>query len=282
MHLVHISPKTKGKLIFNHQESSPVHFFNGRKEDEFLLTINMNGAERQIMTINGISYDFEPFGLIPLLSGQVFSFEKPELVTSWQYSRNFYCLTDSYFEISCLGMLFHGYSGNLFLKLDDEHREKLRGLQQMFIEEFDTIDTIQTDMLQMLVKRLVIITTRLAKEQYLGDKMYEEEKFDLIRQFNLLVDQNYNTEHQVQYYASQLNKSPKTLTRIFAQYGYSPPSAMIQDRIIMEAKRLFYYTSLSAKEIAFELGFTDAGHFSRFFKNATQQNPSDLRKLQHS
>lgn len=280
MHLVHISPKTQGKLIFNYQEASPAHFFSGRKDDEFMLTINLNGAEAQQMTINGVSYTFEPYGLIPLLSGQIFSFEKPELITSWQYSRNFYCLTDSYFEISCLGMLFHDYSGNLFLKLDEEHREKLRVLQQMFIEEFETVDTIQTDMLQMLLKRLVIITTRLAKEQYLSGKVYEEDKFDLIRQFNLLVDQNYNREHQVQYYASQLNRSPKSLTRIFTQYGYSPPSSMIQDRIIMEAKRLFYYTSLSAKEIAFELGFSDAAHFSRFFKNATQQNPSDLRKLQ--
>ncbi|MET1055269.1 MAG: helix-turn-helix domain-containing protein [Pedobacter sp.] len=281
MHLIHISPKTKGKLIFNHQESSPAHFSGGKKEDEFLLTINLNGSESQEMVINGVSHQFEPYGLIPLLSGQIFSFEKPELITSWQYSRNFYCLTDSYFEISCLGMLFHGYSGNLFLRLDEDHREKLRVLQQMFIEEFDTVDTTQTDMLQMLVKRLVIIVTRLAKEQYLSGKVYEEEKFDLIRQFNLLVDQNYSKEHQVQYYASKLNKTPKTLTRIFTQYGYSPPSAMIQERIIMEAKRLFYYTSLSAKEIAYELGFTDAGHFSRFFKNATQQNPSDLRKLQN-
>jgi len=281
MHLTHISPKTKGKLIFTHEEVSPAHLAHERAQDEFLLTIALNGAENQQMTINGAVYEFQAFSMIPLVSGQLFSFDKPELITSWQYSRNFYCLTDSYFEISCLGMLFSGFTGNLFLKLDEDHRQKLRSLQQMFIEEFDTVDTIQTDMLQMLVKRLVIITTRLAKEQYLIGKGYEEEKFDIIRQFNLLVDQNYKNEHQVQYYANLLNKTPKTLSRIFAQYDYSPPSYMIQDRIIMEAKRLFYYTGLSSKEVAYELGFTDAAHFSRFFKNATQQSPSDLRKQEH-
>ncbi|MFC6262044.1 helix-turn-helix domain-containing protein [Flavobacterium panici] len=48
----------------------------------------------------------------------------------------------------------------------------------------------------------------------------------------------------------------------------------------MEAKRLFTYTTLSIKEIAYELGFRDAGHFSRFFKNATNLKPSDFRKQQ--
>jgi len=53
---------------------------------------------------------------------------------------------------------------------------------------------------------------------------------------------------------------------------------IIQERIIQEAKRLFYYTEKSAKEIALELGFEDAGHFSRFFKNQTELSPSDFKR----
>ncbi len=94
------------------------------------------------------------------------------------------------------------------------------------------------------------------------------------------MDKDYKSKHQVSHYADLLNKSPKTLTRIFTGFNYTTPSVIIQERIITEAKRLFCYTTLSAKEIAFDLGFTDAGHFSRFFKNATGQNPSDFRKQQ--
>jgi len=280
MHFTHISPKTKGKLIFIHKEPSSEHFHQHGVENEYVLSIVINGAEPQQMVIDGIPYVFAPFHMIPLLSKQVFSFQKPELVTCWQYTRDFYCLADNYFEISCLGILFFGYNGNLFLTLNEEYQEKMRGLQQVFIEEFNTVDTIQTDMLQMLLKRLIILTTRLAKEQYFSSVVYEEEKFDLIRQFNLLVADDYKKEHQVNYYANLLNKSPKTLTRIFTGFNYNTPSSIIQDRIIMEAKRLFCYTSLSVKEIAYDLGFTDAGHFSRFFKNATTQNPSDFKKQQ--
>lgn len=280
MHLIHTSPKSKGQLIFTYGEISLSHASKGGFENEYLLTIAMNGEESQQMIINGIVYEFAPFSIIPLVSKQIFSFEKPEMVTLWRYTRDFYCLADNYFEISCLGILFFGFNGNLFLNLDEICREKMRSLRQLFIEEFETVDTIQTDMLQILLKRLIIIITRLAKEQYLSDRVYEEEKFDLIRQFNILVDKDYKSKHQVSYYADLLNKSPKTLTRIFTGFNYITPSVIIQERIITEAKRLFCYTTLSVKEIAFDLGFTDAGHFSRFFKNATDQNPSDFRKQQ--
>lgn len=280
MQLEHLCPKTKGKLIFTHREDRPAFFNKNGLNKDLLLTIALNGEHSQDIIINGITHKFPPYSIIPLVSAQDYSFERPELITAWQYSRDFYCNMDSYFEISCFGLLFFGYRGSQFLQLSEPGREKFTALQQLFIEEFQTVDTIQTDMLQMLLKRLIILTTRLAKEQYLAGKIYEEEKFDLIRQFNILVDQDFKTQHQVSHYARRLHKTPKTLTRIFSGFNYSAPSQIIQDRIIMEAKRLFTYTSHSVKEIAYELGFRDAGHFSRFFKKATGHKPSDFRKQQ--
>lgn len=280
MQLIHHCPKTKAKLIFTHQESTPSYFNKNGLNEDLLLTIALNGEQSQQIVINGELHEFPPYSIIPLVSAQDYSFEKPEHITAWQYSRDFYCNVDSNFEISCFGVLFFGFRGNQFLSLKEDCREKFNILKQLFIEEFQTIDTIQTDMLQMLLKRLIILTTRLAKEQYLAGKIYEEEKFDLIRQFNILVDKEFKNQHQVRYYAGQLHKTPKTLTRIFNGFNYSSPSVIIQDRIIMEAKRLFTYTTLSIKEIAYELGFRDAGHFSRFFKNATSLKPSDFRKQQ--
>lgn len=278
MLLAHTVPKTNGKLVFIHQEKVLESVFREKTDKHQFFTIALNTGDAQQMVINGIVYDFPSQHMVPLVSGEVFSFEKPEEITAWQYNRDFYCLIDAHHEISCIGVLFFGFSGNIFLKLDHTNSEKLSHLRQMFIDEFATRDTIQTDMLQMLLKQLVIITTRLAKDQYISEKIFEDEKFDLIRQYNLHVDKHYKKEHQVQFYASALNRSPKTLANLFAQYNYRSPSLIIHDRIISEAKRLFYYTEKSAKEIAFELGFNEAAHFSRFFKNATGQNTSNFRK----
>jgi AraC family transcriptional activator of pobA len=89
---------------------------------------------------------------------------------------------------------------------------------------------------------------------------------DIVRKFNLLLEGNFRTRHEVQFYAHAMNKSPKTLTNLFGLCNYPSPSRLIQRRIILEAKRYSYYTDRSAKEVAAELGFTSTAHFSRFFK----------------
>ena len=166
--------------------------------------------------------------------------------------------------------------GNLCLYLEETDRKKLETLQLVFIEQLNSKEKIQQDVLQVLLKQLVIITL-MAKKKYLTDQPYEGERFELVRQFNLLVDKHYKQQHQIQFYAGLLKKSPKTISNFFKQYNYKTPSLIIHDRIIAEAKRLFYYTDKSGKEISYELGFSDPAHFSRFFKKATKQSPSDFR-----
>jgi AraC family transcriptional regulator, transcriptional activator of pobA len=87
----------------------------------------------------------------------------------------------------------------------------------------------------MLLVRLIIIITRLAKIQCLGKREVETNKFDVIRQFNLIVENHYRTAHDVAFYADKLNKSPKTLSNYFPLYGHKTPLQIIQERIILEA-----------------------------------------------
>jgi AraC family transcriptional activator of pobA len=81
----------------------------------------------------------------------------------------------------------------------------------------------------------------------------------------------------VNYYAQRLNKSPKTLSNIFALYNRKTPVQMIQERIIIEAKRLLNYTDRSVKQITYELGFEDPAYFSNFFKRNTSVSPIEFR-----
>lgn len=130
----------------------------------------------------------------------------------------------------------------------------------------------------MLLKRLIIIITRLGKQQYISDDNLTDDKLDIVRSYNLLVEKNYRTQHQVGFYAEQLNKSPKTLSNLFSLYNHKAPLAVIHDRVSLEARRLLIYTDKSAKEIAYELGFEDAAYFSNFFKKQTAYSPTDFRK----
>lgn len=269
---------TQGELLLTSGEEHFDRLFFVRDRHNKYLTIAWNRGASQEVTIDEVSYEFPANTILPLVVNQSFSFEHPENITAWQFNRDFYCIMDHDKEVSCVGFIFYGTSETMFIKLDEKEQENLSALLKVFEDELENEDDIQATMLRMLLVRLIIKITRLGKKQYLSESIQDDSRYDMIRQFNLLVEQHFKQQHQVQFYANELAKSPKTLSNVFALYNHKSPLQVIQQRLILEAKRLSYYTSKSAKEIAAELGFEDAAHFSRFFKNQTGSNITDFKK----
>ncbi len=273
-----INDRTKGStLLLMVNEPDFDRFFYTRDRKNKYLTIAWNCGGDQKVVIDEVEYNFPNQTVLPLMVNQSFRFEHPADIVAWQFNREFYCIVDHDEEVSCVGFLFYGMADQVFIKLDAASQKKLGMLLEIFVEEFSTADNIQHDMLQMLIKRLIIIITRLAKNNYLPKADLPDDRFNIIRKFNLLVENNYQTQHTVGFYADALNKSPKTLANLFAIYSHRSPLQVIQDRILLEAKRLLYYTDKSAKEIAFDLGFDDAAYFSNFFKKHTAFSPTEFR-----
>ena len=264
-------------LLLLYDEQSFDRFFYSRDRKNKYLTIAWNRGDAQKVVIDEATYDFPAQTILPLMVNQSFRFENPSAIVAWQFNREFYCIVDHDEEVSCVGFLFYGMADQVFIRLDPFAQKKLSLLLDIFIEEFNTVDNIQSDMLLMLLKRLIIIITRIGRAHHLPKSTIPDEKFNIIRKFNLLVENNYRTEHTVGFYAEALNKSPKTLANLFALYNHRSPLQVIQDRMLLEAKRLLFYTDKSAKEISFELGFDDAAYFSNFFKKHTSQSPTEFR-----
>jgi AraC family transcriptional regulator, transcriptional activator of pobA len=268
--------KTGGDLLLFKDESNFDRLYFSRDRVNKYFTIAWNPGESQTVTIDGTEIEFPTNCLLTLLFDQTFSFERATDIVAWQFNREFYCIIDHDSEVSCVGFLF-GTTDHIFIKLDEQAQQKLKLLLDVFTEEFKTSDNIQNEMLLVLLKRLIIYVTRLARSEYLPVKKVQDEKFNVIRKFNLLVEANFKSEHSVGFYAGQLCKSPKTLSNFFAIYNNKTPSQVIQERIFIEAKRLLSYTENSVKQIAFELGFEDVSHFSNFFKKLAHISPLDFR-----
>lgn len=193
------------------------------------------------------------------------------------FNREFYCIHENDNEVSCEGLLFWGSSEPPRIALDEQEKPKFETLFRVFEDELDTHDNIQGEMLRMLLKRLIIKSTRLARNQHFPEGIGKQ-KTELIRRFNILVEQYYRKYHQVSNYADMLYKSPKTLSNVFASAGSKTPLEMIHNRIALAGKRQLLKTDKLTKEIAYDLGFKEQSHFSRFFKKETGMSPSEYRK----
>lgn len=193
------------------------------------------------------------------------------------FNSNFYCIHGNDHEVSCNGLLFHGSSHLVKFALDAYSCCKINTLTGILCDEFASRDHLQEEMLRILLKRFIILCTRIVQQQ-MGGKRENGMQFETVRKFYVLVDTYYREKKQVQEYADLLNKSPKTLANILSAYGLPSAIRIIHERIEAEAKRLLLYTSKSSKEIALLLGFEEQAAFSRFFKNTTGMSCSEFRK----
>ena len=230
------------------------------------------------LEVDGLRVQLLPNQLVTTTYLQKISYENSNLpLTAFLFNREFYCISDHDSEVSCNGILFFGTQDLPIVTIPEEQKRKFETLYEVFIDEFTTPDKIQGDMLQMLLKRLIIICTRLAKDQLIVKKL-DNEQIDVVRKFNVLVDTHYKTKRKVSDYADLLFKSPKTLSNLFALYNQKSPQQIILERLALEAKRLIRFTNKQNQEIAYELGFNDPAHFSRFFKKMTSQSPTKYRE----
>ncbi|GAB0104198.1 helix-turn-helix domain-containing protein [Nocardia sp. JMUB6875] len=91
------------------------------------------------------------------------------------------------------------------------------------------------------------------------------------------LDARFESLHSVQDYAGLLGYSVKTLDRIVRLHSGRTAKALIDERIILEAKRLLVHSDLSISSIGRRLGHSEPGNFSRFFTRAVSVSPTEFR-----
>ncbi len=193
------------------------------------------------------------------------------------FDSNFYCIFGHDGEVSCSGLLFNGTSEVLRLRLSEARTAALQAVVDELRAEYEVADGLREEMLRMQLKRFIIICTRIARERFeIGAD--REKLFDTVRRYYVLVDEHFRTKKRVQEYAELLHRSPKTLTNLFAACAQPSPLSVIHDRINAEARRLLLYTSKSAKEIGYLLGYDDTAAFSRFFAKMNGESITEFRQ----
>lgn len=101
---------------------------------------------------------------------------------------------------------------------------------------------------------------------------------ELSRKFKKLLNENIRRHKSPSHYAKMLHISEPYLNESVKKTTGSPVSFWIKYEIIIEAKRLLYFSDLNVKEIANDLGFENHSYFSRFFRKEVGVTALDFRK----
>jgi AraC family transcriptional activator of pobA len=99
----------------------------------------------------------------------------------------------------------------------------------------------------------------------------------IVARFRALVEARYRTDLSVDDYASELKIHPKRLRAACLAIAGATPLRIIQDRRLLEAKRLLLYSNMTIAETAYYLGFEDPAYFTRFFTKACSASPRMFR-----
>lgn len=201
-----------------------------------------------------------------------FVFERMNVI---QFNRQFYCVEEED-ELGCRGVLFFGEAHVPKIAIPNERIRQFESLWDIFTMEMEEQDDFKLEMLKNLLQHFLILCIRTYKKANYNLPT-DNVSIGLIREYNYLVEKNYKRYSKVSDYAKLLHKSPKTLSNIFKKHIDKTPIQIINDRRLLEAKRLLKYTDYTIQEISDELNFKDIQAFSHFFNSRVGTPPSVFR-----
>jgi AraC family transcriptional regulator, transcriptional activator of pobA len=169
-----------------------------------------------------------------------------------------------------------GFQKVMVMSLGEKRAEGiLMNVVNDMIREFEEHLVLRQEILSGLLNIFLMylqrMSTRVRYESATSKKVH------LFNSFYSKVEKEYMTKRLVADYASALSVTPNYLSDVVKRVTGFTASYHIQQRMVLEAKRLAIYSDSNMKLIAYKLGFDDLSHFSKFFKNAAGVNFSEFR-----
>lgn len=194
------------------------------------------------------------------------------------FNRDFYCVEMHDQEVACDGILYNNVFEVPFVELTSDQSSAVQNVLKEIKLEMAGQDSNTEEMLRILLKMVILKATRIWKEVHDFTEIDQDVDVQFLRKFSQLVERNFKTHHSVSEYADMLFITPKNLSKKIKLLSNESPNNIIKNRIIHEGKRLLVHTTLTVKEIAYQLNYDDVAYFIRFFSKSTGFSPTAFRK----
>jgi AraC family transcriptional regulator, transcriptional activator of pobA len=227
-------------------------------------------------------YDFEENSLFAFAPYQPYMIttDKPLKGTAIYFHPEFFCIHKHDKEVACNGVLYNNVYQPPYVKVDESSAETLQMLCNQISIEMQNPAMAQYELLVSYLKIFLITASRLKTRQQplAADEVKDNKEPFILQKLKDAIEENFKTKHSPNEYAEMLYISPKALAKMTKSHFNKTISSLINERIVIEAKRELYLTNKTVKEIAWELGYEDEYYFSRFFKVNADVSPQLYRE----
>src|SRR5690554_2212850 len=212
---------------------------------------------------------------------------KPRCISSINTNRKakgkVICFTEDFFSLRYNNNILYQFTflqreSKPYIRLTNEQNTNWKNILSLITEEYNLKQRETKKVLRSYLNIMLFKLERFFNPT--GNTKSPNLKQEKVHEFELLIDQHFETKRMPSAYADLLNISPNYLNKICKEETGRTAGDLIRKRITIEAQRLLHYTNYTVNEIADQLGFENSSYFVTFFKKHTRTTPDKFQKNQ--
>ncbi len=193
------------------------------------------------------------------------------------FTNNFFCKNQDDANYLQSSILFSDLYNIASIEIDP-HNSGITNTFQLLQTEYNRAsDATQHQILHNLLHVFLLQAEREMNKKGFA-KLPPSPLLDIVVLFKSALEKQFRHEKLVNKLASQLAITEKQLLKATTTLLDKTPKQLIDERVILEAKRLLVHSHLSIKEIAYDLGFEEPTNFIKYFRKHTSHTPSEFRE----
>ncbi|EQA46327.1 DNA-binding helix-turn-helix protein [Leptospira broomii serovar Hurstbridge str. 5399] len=247
-----------------------VEYYSGHRHDYFAVFFFLKGMGNH--RIDFVDYKIEDNSLFFIRPGQVHSwrFDSPVIGYALKFSPEFFT-RNSAVRSAIFSFPFFK-SGTSRSKIQFRESGTLaRDFDRLLMERENGSDE------GILFALTQLILLEIKREYEFGWEA-SDATFELISEFEQILEQNFIRERSTLFYARRLGVSASALNSACKNRLGINAKSVINERIILEIKRLLVHSVNSISEISREVNFSDNAYLSRFFRAQAGVSPERYRE----
>jgi AraC family transcriptional activator of pobA len=159
--------------------------------------------------------------------------------------------------------------------IDFGHKSDIHAITGLIKEEYSK-SQVQPSIIRSYLNILIHKTVSIVK---INNNSFADHSLIILDKLSGLIEMHYRDERNVSFYSKQLNISEKVLSYHCRKSFNSNLKQILNERVIMEARKMLEQTTMTVSEIAFQLNFTDDSNFNKLFKSYTRITPKQYREI---